>query len=1140
MHCQKENIITLWSQPKTNPVRMLIISLVYLTAPLFAVQSYQPQETDPLLNPYGRQSLIHLAGIGVHCMAEDQNGHLWLGTGKQGVYEYDGIKLRAVGLDGLPVHTIAVAHNGSVFAGNDQGVYKLNNGHWDYVIPSESSFYWFVSEIYQSRDRSLWICTAWGALHIHHNRFQLFTTCEKMKALKPIFPWLHYYLIPEEITLKQGWIKGLGFDVISSGSSDSLVFIRSVAPGSSADEAGLKIGDRIRAVDGTAEFLEERLDGEYGSSIQLTIQRCAPDTLFDIQIQRKRVYGKYLSFWTTNIFQDKRGIFWLGLHGYLSDGAIVRYTPFRKGKQWTRYTNRDCPGIGGGIFSKRILQRQDGSIWLVSLRGLCRFNGKKWIQINPERLMSCQSILETKDRALWIGRIDGLSILREDQWTNYSTRENQIPRGQLKLFETVDGAVWMLGMGTEVVRLDYHSGRWTGFRNLFYQCETDSAYWFITNKGTVVCNRGHEWFEYTTEDGIMDTPQAMAADGENLWFVGNHNNNASIACFTDSNRTMQTHPFFCANAGRSGVFIASDKSIWFSARDADPGFGEDWGVLRFIPHNQAQKRDQWFRYEPPDAPIQTLAIGQTSDGRLWFGGEQLYWFDGEKWERQIKPENVNFETEDIFTTREGHLWVATRWDGLLKFNGKDWIQLDIKRGLPDNLVSHVIKNKRGHVWAATEKGIGCYDGVKWKAGLFSPPLIIHTKRYAPMAELKESRDGSIWINQDFGTYRYFSYNDPPETEMMANFNRVAQGGNTILSWEGADRWNLTPKKDIEYSFRMDGNPWSPFSQETSHAFFALSNGKHIFKVRARDGDYNVDADPTVIQFSVVPPVWQQLWFQILMGFLAGVILILLVYVIQRSNRLHESNIVLRERSRELELSNAELKNYVYVASHDLKEPLRSVASYVQLLALRYQDKLGKEADDYIQFAVTGVQRMNQVINDFLAYSKLHIQKKEMTNNNCNKIVSDIIDYMEKDIKKNKAQIHVQPLPIVRADSAELSQLFFHLINNAIKFRSRKNPVIEISAHKNTAEWIFSVQDNGIGIPKEFQNKVFELFQKLHTKDQYAGTGIGLALCRKIVEQHDGKIWVESSKGQGSSFHFSLPVNIITANENNDGIITKRK
>ena len=477
------------------------------------------------------------------------------------------------------------------------------------------------------------------------------------------------------------------------------------------------------------------------------------------------------------------------------------------------------------------------------------------------------------------------------------------------------------------------------------------------------------------------------------------------------------------------------------------------------------------------------------------------------------------------------MWVATRWDGLLYYDGKDWTQYDIKMGLPDNLVSHVLKNRMGNVWAATERGIGCYDGENWESGLFSPHLRVLSKRISPMAELEESSDGSVWINQEFGTIRYFAYNEPPVTEMNVAFNRVAQGGNTILSWKGTDPWNLTPEQNIEYSFRMDDGSWSPFNREKSHAFFSLSNGKHIFEIRARDSDYNINTKPTVLEFAVVPPVWQQLWFQILMGLLSSVIFILLVYVIQRGNRLHESNIILRERTKELELSNTELKNYVYVASHELKEPLRNVASYVQLLALRYHTKLGKEADDYIRFAVTGVERMNQVINDFLSYSKLHTQRKEVTENNCEKIIKKIVDYLKQEIKKNRARINIRPLPIVRADNEELSQLFFHLIDNALKFRSQKAPVIQISAHRDTTEWIFTVKDNGMGIPEEYQHRVFDLFQKLHTQDDYAGTGIGLALCKKIVEHNNGRIWVESRKGRGSSFHFSLPAEmIITKNQ----------
>lgn len=242
------------------------------------------------------------------------------------------------------------------------------------------------------------------------------------------------------------------------------------------------------------------------------------------------------------------------------------------------------------------------------------------------------------------------------------------------------------------------------------------------------------------------------------------------------------------------------------------------------------------------------------------------------------------------------------------------------------------------------------------------------------------------------------------------------------------------------------------------------------------------------------------------------------------------NIVLRQAdelallAQDLERSNAELKKFAYVASHDLQEPLNQVANYVQLLEMRYQDHLDGDAKEFIDFAVEGVSLMQTLIDDVLAYSKVELQDIEWQLTEVEMALTQALGNLRGRISESGAVITHDPLPTIVADGTQLMQLFQNLIGNAIKFKKpNEPPKIHVGVDRQDDAWLFSVQDNGIGIDPQFADRIFVIFQRLHTRDEYPGTGMGLAICKKIVECHRGRIWVESELGQGATFYFTIPV-----------------
>jgi len=231
---------------------------------------------------------------------------------------------------------------------------------------------------------------------------------------------------------------------------------------------------------------------------------------------------------------------------------------------------------------------------------------------------------------------------------------------------------------------------------------------------------------------------------------------------------------------------------------------------------------------------------------------------------------------------------------------------------------------------------------------------------------------------------------------------------------------------------------------------------------------------------------------------------------------------LKKEREELARSNAELEQFAYVASHDLQEPLRAVASCVQLLKKRYEGKLDDRADEFISHAVEGTKRMQALITDLLAYSRVGTHQKPFGPVDCQETLDEALANLSVAIKETGATVTHDALPTVPADPTHLTQVWQNLIGNAVKFRAPgRTPEIRVSARHENDEWRFGVSDNGIGIEPQYFDRIFRVFQRLHTRTSYPGTGIGLAICKKIVERHGGRIWIESQPDQGSTFFFTL-------------------
>ena len=240
-------------------------------------------------------------------------------------------------------------------------------------------------------------------------------------------------------------------------------------------------------------------------------------------------------------------------------------------------------------------------------------------------------------------------------------------------------------------------------------------------------------------------------------------------------------------------------------------------------------------------------------------------------------------------------------------------------------------------------------------------------------------------------------------------------------------------------------------------------------------------------------------------------------------RRKEIELKLNENVTNLARSNQELEQFAYVASHDLREPLRMITSFLQLLKRRYRDKLDSDANEFIDYAVNGAKRLDSMIKDLLQYSQVTIKEVIFKPVNTKSVVEETLINLKVPIDENNANITYDSLPVIYADPELMVLLLQNLISNSIKYRSNEHPMIHISASTEKDQYLFSVKDNGIGMSPNHLERIFTIFQRLHTIDEFEGTGIGLSIAQKIVHQHGGEIWVESELGKGTTFYFTIPI-----------------
>lgn len=889
-------------------------ALMSLTHPVMGVKRYEPTHPNPFEESWRWTIFPEVKGHGLRCMAQTQDGTMWFGT-DDGVWSYDGITYHTYtpkdGLLGAPVFALYASPNGQLYAGTEQGISVYQNGTWTRYFPAHGDLPWPINALYETNAGVLWAGTGWGLLKADPTQPELYTTAAMAQAIAPLMPTLTTRIIPAPTIPKRMWrplepnIAGVGIRAIE-GSWASLRsrtpprVIWAVAPNSPAEKAGIQVGDYILAINGThPAWANDAIKGEEGSQVTLTLQRANQANPFDITLTRQFIEGMFHECPVYTLVEDQDNTLWFAL----ARNQIIR-SPIANSQLDSTQTYQiyDHAAPQQLNYAPILFKDKDGTLWTASQsahHGLLQFDGQDWIEKTPPVIAT--NIVQTRDSILWVsGR--SLYAFQNGRFTSSGMPAN-VPHNYIHMLEAQNGALWFAGTGEGVARFDYQTSRWQTFEDLTFYCETpNDTQWFLNDQYQIVSKQANTWKVWEPTDGALEkTDYLTVIQNNQLIAVGHQNGVFTTAIFNGQNWLQTPHPTSNISGRTRHLIQTTDGSLWLSAT-------ESIGIFQHTPNAT------WIHHTPPEASAPPECITQTPDGHIWVGG----WFglrhynpQTNRWSILTNHTGLTSYIDALHADQNGHLWVGTRLYGIFHFDGQTWTQYNVDDGIADINVSRIFSAPNNTIWVVTRNGISCFDGQSWITHALPLELARHIGTSVFYPALTKTQNNTIWLNTYQGNTVSYSPNQvPPETRITSSIRYVSQPGNTTLSWAGNDPWKVTPDKNLQFSYRLNNKPWSPFTTKTSDIFLGLSSGNHTFEVRARDADFNIDPTPAQLQFVVTTPVWAQPWFILMVTLLGAAIACQTHRVMQRNRQVQASHRAIEIAINDLQSSEQRLRTVV--------------------------------------------------------------------------------------------------------------------------------------------------------------------------------------------------------------------------------------
>jgi len=1048
--------------------------------------------------------------IQVSSILRDSKGYMWFGT-ENGLFQFDGYK------------------------------YKLFKSNFsDSTTLSENR----VFDICEDKDGSLWVATYFGVSKYHRasENFSRFNITDKSKT------YFDNFILQVKVD-KGGrvWAKrtssGLYLLDPKTKKFEQLLINKNY----SADLSDNNIIDSYIDKSGTMWFCvnnEKTHNTLYSynyesKGVTAYIHKSAdPSSLSPTPLRK--------------LFKDSKGNIWIGLENGLdkldvTTGKFIHYLP----------NKNDINSLTSGKIIA-LEEDDDGMIWIgTEENGLDKLDPStgKFVHFKSndkdEKALSSNTIrVLYNDRAgtLWIGTNKGVHTytLNHKKFHNY-------------LFASQDGSI----INTSQIN-DIKTGK-------------DKALWYSTEKGLYKLDRETKPELMFPLKGSKEFVQDRTGK---FWVAGS----GGLAGFDPITKKFEVDHTYCENpddgnfnpkalwtlyldeqeilwmgmggGGLKGIDLKTKKEVVYlhdavnqnSIASNEIGvIYRDKNILWVGPYKRGLnsinlKTGKVIRYnfnlsQPGGLsfPIVT-AIYKDKKGRLWVGtddGLNLLNSDGKTFKIFKEKEglaNTMIMEKSINEDSQGNIWVSTR-AGISKINPETYAinNYDSKDGFQVNDQAELRKNHTGEMILFGVNGLTTFHPEEIRDNPFAPPVsisdfqvfnksIVPGKQSPLKSVINETKEITLSYKQSFFTFEF-----------------------------AAQNYILTEKNQYAYMLEGFENEWNYTGTRRFAYYTKVPPGKYTFRVKAANNDGRWNEEGASVTIIITPPFWQTWWFRLCV--FAGIIGCAVLFYKLRTNTIEKQKIKLQQQvheqtlqlihstkeeqnarqqaeqaNKDLERKNKELEQFAYVASHDLQEPLRTTSSFAELLRQQYQGKLDAKADKYFAYITEASDRMKLLIKNLLDYSRIGT-KKELEQVDCNKTLHDVLADLGVAIKDAKADIQHTALPVISGYPTEIKQLFQNLVINAVKFQKKDvSPQIKISVEKINGHWQFAFKDNGIGIEKKHSEKIFNIFQRLHTQAEYEGSGIGLSHCKKIVELHKGEIWVESIPGEGSTFLFTIKEN----------------
>jgi signal transduction histidine kinase/CheY-like chemotaxis protein/ligand-binding sensor domain-containing protein len=718
--------------------------------------------------------------------------------------------------------------------------------------------------------------------------------------------------------------------------------------------------------------------------------------------------------------------------------------------------------------------------------------------------------------------------------------ENWIPQTIIEeLLKDRKERLWVRDRHNRINTVDLSNQKWSTTQNLHFHCMDSSGIrWFTNIQGEIISEAKGSYTRHQINSPAKVRFDHLYQSTHGLiWALGRAQNKAQLFIYRQK-KWQHVQGIDLPSFAEGAFFESKDGSVWLGANTKSSSNNEA-GLLQWKVNADLELV---LTKHAKELVPKIYQCAQTDDGLIWIAGFALYCYHPAQDSLQLIKDLPFRKVNALTISSDGALWLAQTGLGLFRYHQGEWKNFSIKDGLPSNTIAELLALDNGHLLAASKKGISRYDGKNWVSPVYPENVYLVNGG----GSMRKNTKGSIWINitekempnsEKLGKRAFFTHQikpntQAPDTKIEFYSSQIAYQSGGLISWSGQDEWFDIEKDHLNYSWRLNKGTWSDFSPKKEQTFYDLKEGPHLFEVRARDRNFNIDATPASITFTVLGPIWKQPWFIALCSFFIVTIVVLITAMVKARER----HLLLQQHEKEKHWAELDQIKTVFFSNitHELRTPLTVVLS-------RLESLLNNEKDEHkkglMSVMLRNVNRISILISQLLDFKKIeeHNIRLEPSEGDIGLFIKDVVDRSKAYAEDHQCQLSCQGEAYGWFDPDKLDKILTNLISNAIKY-SPEGGRINITfgqdlIHQQVCLKL-QIEDQGCGIKPDQLQHIFERFYRVSDTSKTPGVGIGLNLTKELVDLWGGNITAESpihtnTQQPGTRITLSLPIENVT-------------